>query len=291
MLAVRGVEFGYGGRSGGAGRGRPVLRGVSLKVRPGTVMGLIGPNGAGKSTLLRVMLGLLETWGGEVVLGGEHGGAGPVGGGPGRAVGRMPARDRAQRLAYIPQRTSPAFGFSVREYVAFGTLARGRDAGAVRRALERTGLSGRAEEPLAALSAGQQQRASLARALAQLGDSRSGAGGLAGRFVLADEPLSAMDPLHALEALEVFRALAAAGAGVVLVLHDLALAGRFCDRVAVLDGSGRIAAEGPAGEVVSPGVLEGVFGVRFARAGGGGPEGETSVLIPMGPAGPVQCDR
>jgi ABC-type hemin transport system ATPase subunit len=247
---------------------RPVLRGLGVSLEPGSLCAVVGPNGAGKSTLLRLLLGIHRPGTGTITLGGQP-------------IHAIPTRKRARLLAYIPQRTSLAFAFSVREFVRFGRYAiDGRDDDrAVDAALERAGLLDRAQEPLGTLSAGQQQRAAVARALAQLDSPAAGSE----RFLLADEPVSAMDPRHSLEAMALLRSLADAGLGVAVVLHDLTLAARFCDRALVLDREGRLAAAGRSTEALSPGVLDPVFAVRFQAVGN--PGGGSMALIPSLPPG------
>ncbi len=238
--------------------GRRVLSGVTHGFRAGAVTGVVGPNGAGKSTLLRLLLGVLRPTSGRAVL-------------DGRDVSGMAARERARRMAYIPQRTTPTFGFSVRECVGMGRLAWGGAGGdVVERALARVGLSDRGGEVFETLSAGQQQKAVLARSLAQMEGAERGG------VLLADEPASALDPAHSLELMTIVRERAAAGATVVMVLHDFAIAGRFCDEVIVLGRGGEVAASGDAGRVLVPEVLDGVFGVRFVR-------GEQALVATAGP--------
>jgi iron complex transport system ATP-binding protein len=245
------LSFGYLAR-------RPVLREVSLALEPGAVTAIVGPNGAGKSTLVRLLLGILEPGAGQVLLDGV-------------AVGAIPHRQRARRLAYVPQRPSVAFAFSVRQYVELGGFAApGVARAAADAALESAELAERADDPFPTLSAGQQQRAAMARAIVQLNGSAGSTSAL-----LADEPVSAMDPRHALRAMGLLRSLAARGAAVGVVLHDLGLALRFCDRAAVLDAGGRLASAGPAASTLTPAVLDPVFGVRFT-AGSKSP----GVLVP-----------
>ncbi|MBK7403200.1 MAG: ABC transporter ATP-binding protein [Phycisphaerales bacterium] len=232
-------------------RASPVLRGVSAAFEAGTVTAVVGPNGSGKTTLLRLLLGLIQPGEGQIRLGD-------------RAVDTIPEPDRARRLAYIPQRSSAAFGFSVRDVVAMGC-----DPGiGARRALERAGsklallgLEGRAAEPFVELSAGQQQRVVLARALAQVEGAPEPA------VLLADEPTSAMDPRHAIAAMQIICAQARAGLAVAVVLHDLTAAARFCDRALLLDATGSVAGAGPCAECLDPAALRAVFGVEFLRLG------------------------
>lgn len=246
-LAARDVTYSYR-------PGRPILSGVSVEVLPGSITALIGPNGGGKSTLLRLLAGLLTPETGGVTLDAQP-------------VHRLPARVRARRLAYLAQRAELAFAYPLRRVVAFGAFAAGGDgSGRADAALDRVGLLPRADEPFAHLSAGQQQLASLARALVQLGE------GPGERYLLADEPMAAMDPAHARLAGGLLRELASAGVGVMVVVHDLTMALRLADRAVLLDGGGRVRAGGPASEALTPEGLEAVFGVPFARLGapGGG---------------------
>ncbi len=242
-LAAENISFGYH-------RGRPVLRGVSISLRPVTVTAIIGPNGAGKSTLLRVLAGLLVPESGRVLL-------------QGRPIGGLPHRERSRLVGYIPQRPSLSFAFTVREVVGMGRYAAPRRDSASSDALALVGLSDRADEPFPDLSAGQQQRAALARALAQLDLDRPGASGAVA--LLADEPVSAMDPRHALGTMELLRDAASRGLAVGVVLHDLTLAARYADDAVLVSDRGVIQAHGAAAEVLTPAVLEAGFGVAFRR--------------------------
>lgn len=215
------------------------------------VTAIVGPNGAGKSTLLRLMLGVLRPTAGSVTIDDQP-------------VAALTERARARFIAYIPQRSSVAFAFRVRQVVAMGRYASGGGEGkAVERALQAVGLADRGDDLIGELSAGQQQRATLARALAQL-EARPGA------VVLADEPFSAMDPAHAIEGAGILRRLAQGGMSVVMVVHDLNLALRCADRAMVLgtpaERGSRVIADGPVEQALSPEVLSRVFQVRFERA-------------------------
>lgn len=223
-----------------------VLRDVDAVLVPGVVTVIVGPNGAGKSTLLRLLAGVMAPTKGEIRLGDQ-------------SLRAMSARARAARVAYVSQRGATAFAFSARQVVAMGRYAVGASDAAVTRALAEMEADQIADEPLGTLSAGQQQRIGLARALAQLDGSPNGA------WLLADEPVSAMDPAHALTAMQVMSALAARGIGVVVVLHDLTLAARFAQSVVLMHDGGGVAAAGEPGEVLSDARLRPVFGVRFAR--------------------------
>jgi iron complex transport system ATP-binding protein len=250
VLRAEGVEFGFRA-------GRPVLRGAGVEASGGTVTAVVGPNGAGKSTFLRVLLGSLRPWAGRVTLDGHD-------------VCGMSAGVRSGRLAYISQRGGVAFAFTARQVAGLGRYGSSGigDHAAVDWALSCVGLLERGGDPFGILSAGQQQRVSVARALAQL-HGRVG-------VLLADEPVSAMDPRHAIETMGLLRGAARGGSAVVVVLHDLTLAARFADRALVLGSNGSPACEGPAAEALSPDVLGPVYGVRFDRVGSGG----ATALVP-----------
>ncbi len=234
-----------------------VLSEVSAEFHAGAITAVVGPNGAGKSTLLRVLLGLVRPQSGEAnwrELGSSNN------------VADLAAGTRARRLVYIPQRLSPAFGFTVRELVEMGrhAAAAGPDANAIARAMERARVGDLSSRSFDELSVGQQQRVGLARALAQL-DAIDGPAAL-----LADEPAAAMDPLEATHALTTLLAVARAGRVVVVVLHDLSQVLAFCERTLLLDARGRVAATGPTGEVLSPRALESLLGLPFDPASVGG---------------------
>lgn len=247
---------------------RRVLAGVSAAFAPGQLTAVVGPNGCGKSTLLRLLLGTLSPEAGSVTIDGEP-------------TARLRGAARARRLAFVPQKPEVWAAFTVREVVALGRRVFDHRPEAVDAALAAMDLSDRGGEVFGTLSAGQQQRAAVARALAQLADDPPS--GLT-RALLADEPVSAQDPRHALAVMTALRSQSrrAAGGGlaVVVVLHDLSIAAVFADRVLLLDQSGQVAAAGEPASVFSGegGALERVFGVGFERlASAAGP-----VLVPRG---------
>ena len=225
---------------------RALLAGVSLELRAGQVVGLVGPNGAGKSTLLRVLGGLWRGAEGRVTLLGEP-------------LKRLSARQVARVVAHVPQLADLGVPFTVRQIVMMGrtphlgrfALESARDRQAAERAMQRTQTLDLAERLIGTLSGGERQRALIARALTQ-----------EPRVLLADEPTANLDVGHQLAVLELVRALAREdGLGVLLALHDLELAARFCDRLVLLSG-GRVHAEGAAADVLTAEHLRAVYGVR-----------------------------
>ena len=211
------------------------LTDVAVSLEPGRITAICGPNGAGKSTLLQALAGLIEPDRGEVLLGDA---ALPTG------------RERARRIGYLPQVGEVAWDLSVAALASLGRLPhRDRGEPQVAAALAALDLAHLAERPVSTLSGGERARALLARVLA--GEPE---------WILADEPLAALDLAHQLALLARLREAAGRGAGVVLVLHDLALAMNHADRVVVL-AHGAVAADGAPGEALSEETIARVWGV------------------------------
>ena len=222
-----------------------VLDGVRLTVEPGGWLAVIGPNGSGKSTLLRCALGL-HTHDGLVRIDGV-----PAGG--------MPRRERARQVAYAPQSPILPEAVSTRDYVLLGrtphrallAAPRASDRRVVADVMERLEIGDLADRPLRTLSGGEQQRAVLARALAQQP-----------RVLLLDEPTAALDLGHAQQVLDLVDGLRRQdGLTVLSTLHDLTLAGQYADRLALLS-AGRVAAEGPPDDVLTAAALRTHYGAR-----------------------------
>jgi iron complex transport system ATP-binding protein len=245
VLTCNDIFVTYPGRGGG----RTALNGVSCSITPGAVTVFVGPNGAGKSTLLRVLAGVRRPDRGVVSIGA-------------RPLSELSAGARARCIALVAQQPTVAFDYDARRVVAFGAEGAGRSAASVDRALACFGLDALADTPFGALSVGQRQRVSLARAWAQLDQPDRAVAG----FLLADEPVSAMDPAHAMRSLGEFRAMAARGMGIGLVLHDLSAAVRLADRAVLLDTSGRVIGQGDADEVLTDTALSDLFGTPVRRA-------------------------
>lgn len=224
---------------------REVLDGVSLAVGAGEVVGLVGRNGAGKTTVVRAASGIVSARRGAVRV-------------AGRELAAWSRRELARRVAVVPQHGSVPFPFRVMELVLMGRTPHlgllrfeGRDdVERARAAMERLGISALAERSVLELSGGERQLTMVARALCQDAE-----------LILLDEPTAFLDLEHRLAVLAVVRELAARGRGALLVSHDLGLAARFCDRIAIL-GGGRVLADGPPTRVLSPELLREGFGIE-----------------------------
>ena len=216
------------------------LRGISLALRAGEVTAICGPNGAGKSSLLSCLSGLLWPVSGAVTL-------------DQAPLHSLHPEARARALGYLPQTPEVAWDISVQTLASLGRLpwrtSAAEDSAAVDAALAALDLPAFAHRPVSQLSGGERARALLARVL-------SGTP----RWLLADEPLANLDLAHQLALLGHLRSCATQGMGVVLVLHDLALAMNHADRVVVLD-QGTIAADGPPELALAAPVLGQVWGV------------------------------
>lgn len=214
------------------------LDGVSAALREGEVTAIVGPNGAGKSSLLAALAGLEGV--GAVQL-------------DGRALADLGLRERACAIGYLPQAGEVAWNLSVETLARLGRLPHltgpAEDAAAVASALAALGLETLRGRPVGQLSGGERARALLARVLAGTP-----------RWVLADEPLASLDLAHQQALLRHFRALAAEGRGVALVLHDLAQAMNHADRAIVLS-AGRVAAEGTPAAVLDEALISRVWGL------------------------------
>ncbi|MBF8732181.1 heme ABC transporter ATP-binding protein [Pseudomonas guariconensis] len=237
MLQAQGVHLRRGTQD--------VLQAIDLQVRPGQVLGVLGPNGAGKTSLLSVLCGELAPNQGQVCL-------------RGRALADWPGQARARCLAVLPQVSTLGFAFDVEEVVGLGRLPHAsgqqRDQEIVQAALGAADALHLADRSYLALSGGERQRVHLARVLAQLWPGEEGA------TLLLDEPTSMLDPLHQHTTLQAVRRFADHGAAVMVILHDLNLAARYCDQILLLE-QGRCHALGAPHQVLTPDALKAVFGI------------------------------
>ncbi len=214
------------------------LADVSIALNRGEVTAILGPNGAGKSTLLAALAGLST---GPVLL-------------DDAPLDRLAPRERARRIGYLPQAGEVAWNVSVRTLAALGRLPHdtgaAKNSAAVESALAALDLADLAERPVNRLSGGERARALLARVLAGQPE-----------WILADEPLAALDLAHQQALLVRLRDLARKGAGVVVVVHDLALAMNHADRVLVLR-KGQLVADGPPQAALTEACIAQVWAVR-----------------------------
>jgi iron complex transport system ATP-binding protein len=242
VLEARSISFAHA-------RNRPVLDSISHAFEPGQLTAILGPNGAGKTTLLRVLLGTLSPSSGQVLLGGTP-------------VSSLSPVQRAARLAYVPQRADVLFPYTLREMLAMGVWAQGtsrQSTELIDQALSEVSLLDAADRSFATLSAGQQQRAVVARATLQLGP-----GDLRGSVLLADEPVAAMDPRFAQSTMQHFQRLAARGASVVVVLHDLQLAAACATHILMLSAAGRVESCGVIESAMTSSTLALLYGTEFS---------------------------
>lgn len=216
---------------------RPLLHDVCAQVAPGEILAVIGPNGAGKSSLIHAVIGDLPIERGAIRF-------------EGQVIARLADRERARRIALLPQFSALSFPFAVREVVALGRSPHASGAAADREIVT-AAMAGAAIEHLGGraythLSGGEKQRVQLARVMAQIWrEADAGA-----RLLLLDEPVAALDMGHQRLVMERVAALARDGVAVVMVLHDISLAARHADRMLALR-DGHVVAQGVPADVVT----------------------------------------
>lgn len=224
--------------------GSNVLHSVSAEIAAGHVTGLIGPNGAGKTTLMRAASALIP-FEGQVLIAGQP-------------VQALSHQERARRIAYLPQARMLAWPVSVADLVALGRLPWQRfgakpglaDVEACKAAMQHMDVVHLASRKVTELSGGEQARVLAARAVAQNAP-----------MLMADEPAAGLDPAHQIAMMQALAALAAQGSAILVSLHDLGLAARWCDRLIVLEKGG-LAAQGRPEDVLTDGLLDAVFGIK-----------------------------
>lgn len=237
-LAAQDLHLAYGDTE--------IIKGLDLTLPPGQITGIVGANACGKSTLLKSMSRLLTPRSGTVIL-------------DGRQVHTMPAKQLARALGLLPQTPIAPEGITVADLVGRGrhphqgafSRWNAQDDLAVAQALDTTGTADLADRPVDELSGGQRQRVWIAMALAQQTD-----------ILLLDEPTTFLDVNHQVEVLDLLTELnQGSGVTIVMVLHDLNLAARYCDRL-VMIADGRIHASGAPAEVLTEDNVRNVFGLE-----------------------------
>jgi iron complex transport system ATP-binding protein len=236
LLDAKGISVRLGGRT--------IVDDISMTLSAGELAVLVGPNGAGKTTLLKALAGLIPAFG-TVDLDGEP-------------AAKLKPRDRARRLAYLPQGHSFSWPLPAGEIVALGRYPHAdpfspvsdADRAAVAHALDITGTKDFANRTVTTLSGGERARVAVARVLAT-----------EAKIVLADEPTMSLDPRHQFVVMDVLRHAARTGGAVLAVVHDLALAARYADRVLVFE-KGRIVADDKPEAALDPERIANIFGVE-----------------------------
>ncbi|WP_420098759.1 ABC transporter ATP-binding protein [Corynebacterium sp.] len=255
-LTVESLRLGYGDRT--------VIDGIDLSVLPGKVTGIIGANACGKSTLLKSMSRLLKPSAGHVLLDGKD-------------VHSRPAKELARTLGLLPQSPIAPEGITVADLVGRGrhphqgimTRWSTADDEAVAFALDTTGTAALADRAVDELSGGQRQRVWIAMALAQQTD-----------LMLLDEPTTFLDVSHQVEVLDLLTDLnETSGITIVMVLHDLNLAARYCDQV-VMIADGGVEAVGAPAEIFTEERVSTVFGLRSRIIED--PVSGTPLVLPIG---------
>jgi iron complex transport system ATP-binding protein len=239
-LAGRDLTIGY--------HDRVVGHGLDVSLAQGEVLALLGPNGGGKTTLLKTLLGILRPLKGEAQI-------------DGRSLSAFSIRERARRIAYVPQVHNPTFAFSVESVVLMGRTAHGglfnrpsaKDHDVARGALARFGIGHLNARPYTMISGGERQLVLLARALAQ-----------EPQFIVLDEPTASLDFGNQGKVMREIRELAASGHGVLFTTHDPNHALRAADRAYLLRDGARIA-EGAVGEVLTRTQLEALYQAPVER--------------------------
>ncbi len=243
MIELKDFRAGY--------KGVEKIRVDELRIEPGRILGLLGRNGSGKSTFLKALVGIIP-YGGHAILDKTE-------------TSSITQRERARRIAYLPQQLSPV-SMSVGTLVAHGRFARMsfskimgvKDREAVRHALEMSGLWEERHRSVAELSGGERQRAYLAMVLAQETE-----------YLLLDEPAASLDIAHQIEIMELLKQLSSDGRGIVITSHDLPQSAAYCDRICVID-RGRAALAIPAAELAGKTeMLRETLGVTLTPAGKG----------------------
>jgi iron complex transport system ATP-binding protein len=247
-------------------KGREVVRDVSFSIGAGELVSIIGPNGAGKSTLLKSLVGLSPNKG-TVTYGTKE-------------LGEIASHDRATLVSYLPQDREVAWPISAAKLVALGRTPylapmaglTEHDHSIIERALQQADAAEFRDRVVSELSGGERARVLIARALAQETP-----------VLIADEPTAGLDPAHQISLMEVFTGLVRGGRTIVVALHEIALAARWCSRIILLD-HGRLVADGTPKAVLTSELFERAYGIRLYIA-------ESSDGLVIQPIGRSQTGR
>ncbi|OKL50686.1 ABC transporter ATP-binding protein [Boudabousia marimammalium] len=232
MLRAENISFAYGTRN--------ILHNISIQLKAGEIVGLLGPNGTGKSTLVGVLSGDLTPATGTVTI-------------AGKTLTDYDRMELAQTRSVMPQATEFPFAYLARDIVSMGRACWGRtqhgaeDERVVDQAMRCTDSYQFADRDVTRLSGGEKSRVTLARVIAQQAS-----------VVFLDEPTAALDIYHQEKTMRLCESLAAAGVAVVAVMHDIQLAGAYCDKIALMSG-GAIAAYDTPQKVLTAEKLSAVY--------------------------------
>jgi len=218
---------------------------VDLSLKTGELIGLMGPNGSGKSSLLKTMAGLQKTTGGQVLLDGQN-------------IARCDNHERGKALGYLEQNGNVHWPLQVKRLVELGRIPHlqgwqspcEQDRHRVEIALKQTDTWHLRERTVTTLSGGEKCRVLLARVLA--GEPK---------IILADEPIAALDPAHQLMVMDSLQQFAEAGGAAIIALHDLGIATRYCNQLALLQ-EGRLVIKAAPDEVITETRLASVYGIK-----------------------------
>ena len=212
------------------------LKNASIELYPGEVLGLIGPNGAGKATLLNALAGIIENEG-KITINES-------------SADSFDSRHRAQLVGLLPQSVNSAWSINVTDIVELGRLPWGdNDPTAIQQAITQSGIEEFSSRKIDELSGGERARVWLARVLA--GQPK---------ILLADEPIANLDIHYQIAVMDVLKQYADENHGVIVAIHDLSLAARYCDRLCLMN-QGKIVATGKPEEVLEPALLTNTFGI------------------------------
>lgn len=241
ILEVKGLSAGYGKKA--------ILQAADFTVYAGEMIGIIGANGSGKSTLLKTLRGLLPPLRGHILYTGQD-------------LQGLRAGDFSRRVGYLQQQSAFPFGYTAGEivmtgrypYLSWWQQEGEQDRLIVQCSMEYTGVADLADQPMQAISGGQRQRVLLAKVLAQQTP-----------IMLLDEPATGLDIFYQEEIFRFARELCAAGKTILLVVHELSLAARFCSRLLLL-GQHRLLADGAPAAVLTPTLLSQAYGTAVEVA-------------------------
>ncbi|MBT6466942.1 MAG: ABC transporter ATP-binding protein [Kordiimonadaceae bacterium] len=225
-----------------------ILEDVTITLNRGEMVGLIGPNGAGKTSLLKCILGLLEVKSGSISVDNKN-------------IDDLILKERAKKMAYFAQGAPIYWPLTVENVVGLGRVPHLNqwqkisedDEKIIESAMEKTNCISLKGRLVTSLSGGERARVLLARALATRAP-----------YIMADEPIASLDPAHQLQVMEILKKLSKNNNGVMVVMHDLSLALRYCDRLILLD-SGKLIGQDTPDIILSDDKLASVFGIRASR--------------------------